>query len=407
MEFLKITEEEFREFYNKSEQRTFMQTPEIAKLRERNGWRSHFVGVKKNGVVIAAAMLVSIKRHFGKCEFYSPRGFLLDYNDFSLLQFFTIEMKKYVKSNNGYEFRIDPYIINVERNSEGNVVEGGKDNYIIKESFRSLGYRRVAKKDMEQVEWMYALDVYGKTEEDILKNMRPNTRNIIKKTLKCGIEIKELKKDELDEFYKIMLETGKRKGFHIRNLKYYEDMYDLYAPRGEIKYLVTKLNLKKHIKLLKDERKKCIEEKEELSLNKHNDGKRKTLDELIETINSRIKMAEDFIKKDGEIITLSGSMFILTQPEVLYLSSGNYEEYMCYNSQYLIQWEMIKYAIHNGYKRYNFYGITGCFDKNDKDYGIYEFKTRFNGYCEELIGEYVMPTSFIYYLIKFIHKFRG
>ncbi len=406
MEFLEITEEEFRDFYNESEQRTFMQTPEIAKLREKNGWTSNFVGVKDNEKIVAAAMLVSIKRHFGKYEFYSPRGFLLDYNNFTLLEYFTNEIKKYVKNKNGYKFRIDPYIINVERNSEGNIVKDGKDNFLIKESLKKLGYKRVPKKDMEQVEWMYALDVFGKTEDDLLKNMRPNTRNIIKKTLKYGIEIKELNREDLGEFYKIMVETGKRKGFHIRSLEYFEDMYDLYAPRGEIKYLVTKLNLKKHIKLLKDERKKCIEEKEELSPNKHNDGKRKTLDELIDTINSKIKTAEDFIKKDGEVITLSGSMFMLTQPEVLYLSSGNYEEYMCYNSQYLIQWEMIKYAIHNGYKRYNFYGITGCFDKNDKDYGIYEFKTRFNGYCEELIGEYVMPTSPIYYLISFIHKIK-
>ena len=99
-------------------------------------------------------------------------------------------------------------------------------------------------------------------------------------------------------------------------------------------------------------------------------------------------------------------MFILTQPEVIYLSSGNYEKYMFYNSQYLIQWEMIKYALHNNFKRYNFYGITGNFDKNDKDYGIYEFKTRFNGYVEELIGEYVMPVSWVYYVLNFIHKIK-
>mgnify|MGYP000181730289 FL=1 len=54
----------------------------------------------------------------------------------------------------------------------------------------------------------------------------------------------------------------------------------------------------------------------------------------------------------------------------------------------------------------NFYGITGNFDKNDKDYGIYEFKTGFNGYVEELIGEYVYPTSFVYYLMQLIHKIK-
>ncbi len=38
-------------------------------------------------------------------------------------------------------------------------------------------------------------------------------------------------------------------------------------------------------------------------------------------------------------------MFMMTDPEIVYLSSGNYEKYLMYNSQYLIQWEMIKYAI--------------------------------------------------------------
>ena len=100
-------------------------------------------------------------------------------------------------------------------------------------------------------------------------------------------------------------------------------------------------------------------------------------------------------------------MFIMTIPEVVYLSSGNYEEFLSYNSQYLIQWEMIKYAINNGYDRYNFYGIPNTFDdKNDKDYGIYEFKTGFNGFVEELIGEFEIKTSPVYYLIKLIHKIR-
>jgi hypothetical protein len=93
-------------------------------------------------------------------------------------------------------------------------------------------------------------------------------------------------------------------------------------------------------------------------------------------------------------------------PDLVDILEYGGEEYMFYNSQYLIQWEMIKYGIEHGFKRYNFYGITGNFDKNDKDYGIYEFKTGFNGYVEELIGEYVYPTSFVYYLMQLIHKIK-
>ena len=79
---------------------------------------------------------------------------------------------------------------------------------------------------------------------------------------------------------------------------------------------------------------------------------------------------------------------------------------MFYNSQYLIQWEMIKYGINHGFKRYNFYGIPSTFDKNDKDYGIYEFKTGFNGFVEELVGEFVYPTSFMHYIMNFIHRIK-
>lgn len=406
MEFCIISEEEFREFYNSSNQRTFLQSPEIGKLREKSGWQIHYVAVRCQNKIVAASMMVSIMRRFGKKEFYAPRGFLIDYLDKDLLVFFTKEVKKYVKSNSGYQFRIDPYIINVERDSNGDKIKDGIDNSIVKQYFNELGYIKVKKDEMEQVGWMYVLDIEDKTENDILQNMKPNTRNTIRKTLKNGIEIKELEKKDLKEFHKIMVETGKRKGFSVRNLQYFENMYDLYIPRNEIKYLITKLDLKKHIKLLKDDRNKCIIEKESLNNAKYNDGKRKALDDQINGINKRIKIAEDIMEKDGDVITLSGSMFMLTSPEVVYLSSGNYEEYMHYNSQYLIQWEMIKYAIKNKFKRYNFYGITGNFDKNDKDYGIYEFKTGFNGYVEELIGEYVMPTSFIYYIMKMIHKIK-
>ncbi len=41
---------------------------------------------------------------------------------------------------------------------------------------------------------MYVLDLEGKSEDDILKEMKPNARNIIRKTIKIGIEVSELKK---------------------------------------------------------------------------------------------------------------------------------------------------------------------------------------------------------------------
>ena len=62
-----------------------------------NGWNEFFVGVKDDKKLVAAALLVSHKRHFGKYEFYSPRGVLVDYENKELLEYFLGEIKKFCK----------------------------------------------------------------------------------------------------------------------------------------------------------------------------------------------------------------------------------------------------------------------------------------------------------------------
>ena len=51
-------------------------------------------------------------------------------------------------------------------------------------------------------------------------------------------------------------------------------------------------------------------------------------------------------------------------------------------------------------------GIAGFYYVHIKDYGIYEFKRGFNGEVEELIGEYELPISIHYYIMKLIKKIR-
>jgi len=408
MKFQEITEEEYRTFWEKHSLKTFLSAPEISKLREKSNWKTYFVGVKEGKKLIAATMLFSHKRHFNKEEFYSPRGYLLDFNNTELLNYFTEELKSFVKSKNGYILRIDPYVIFKERDIDGNIVEGGIDNSSIVENLYKLGFKKVKIENMEQVGWMFSLNLEGKTEEEILKGMKPNTRNIIRKTEKFGINVKEISYDELDRFQNIMVETGERKGFSVRKLSYFQEMYNLFHDKEEVKFFITELNLKKYIERLETEKKEKEEKLNSLSDAKYNDGQKKGLNNEIEAINKRIKESEETIKEKGQdTVTLSGSMFMLIKPEVIYLSSGNYEEFLRYNSQYLIQWELIKYGIEHGFKKHNFYGIPADINTHPKDYGIYEFKRGFNGYVEELIGEFELPITWHYKLFKLIHKLKG
>ena len=407
MEFTEITRKEYEKYWEKSDQKNFLSSPKIADLRKESGWINYFVGVKEDKKLIAAAILSSHKRHFGKYVFYSPRGPLLDYNNKELVEFYFTSVKKFIKEHRGYVYRIDPYIYYKERDINGDLVENGFDNTSIIDNLKKLGFKKVSIPDTEQVIWMFSLPLEGKTEEDIQKEMKPNTRNTIRKAEKLGIEMKELEYSDLDEFMNIMKETGSRKGFDVRDIKYYQNMYNLFVKNGEAKFYITKLNLKNYINNLKEEIKDKETKRDELGSQSYNDGKRKSFNIEIDNLNKRIKEAEEIIKeKNTDIINLSGSMFMLIQPEIVYLSSGNYEEFLRFNSQYLIQWELIKYGIKNGFKKHNFYGIPANINEHPKDYGIYEFKKGFNGVVEELIGEYELPITYHYKIIKLLRKIK-
>jgi lipid II:glycine glycyltransferase (peptidoglycan interpeptide bridge formation enzyme) len=407
MKFEEITKEEYKKFWENHPLKTFLSAPEISELRKKSNWDTYFVGVKENKKIIAATMLLSHKRHFNKYEFYSPRGYLLDFNNKELVDFFTNEIKKFVKEHKGYIFRVDPYLIYKERDINGDIVDGGVDNSKVVENLKSLGFKQVPIPNLEQVSWMFSLGLEGKDEETILKEMKSSTRNKIRKIEKFGIDVKEINYDELDRFQSIMEETSKRKGFSNRKLSYYQDMYKLFHDKGEVKFFITELNLKNYISNLEKDIKEREDKLNSLSDAKYNEGAKKNLNNEIDSLNKRIEDSKNIIKEKGtDVITLSGSMFMLIQPEVIYLSSGNYEEFLKFDSQYLIQWELIKYGLKNNFKKHNFYGIPANINTHPKDYGIYEFKRGFNGYVEELIGEYELPITWHYYLMKLIHKIK-
>ena len=114
--------------------------------------------------------------------------------------------------------------------------------------------------------------------------------------------------------------------------------------------------------------------------------------------------------KNEAPLVLSAAMFMLYGDEIIYLFSGSDEKYMKeYNAQYLIQWHMIKYAAEHGFKRYNFYGISGLPKDGNLD-GIYDFKKGFDtkyGKVIELIGTYELAiNSPFYYLRKILSRVK-
>ena len=59
MEFVILNEKEFLDYSIKSKYTSFFQTPYWAEIKKTNGWDSHYVGMKKDGNLVAATLLLS------------------------------------------------------------------------------------------------------------------------------------------------------------------------------------------------------------------------------------------------------------------------------------------------------------------------------------------------------------
>ena len=95
MKLVEINDEEFKKIADKSDQITFHQTSEWAKLKATNGWLHYYVKLEDNKKNVSCALLLAKKVPvINKYIFYSPRGFLIDYKNKKLLKTFTEEIKK-------------------------------------------------------------------------------------------------------------------------------------------------------------------------------------------------------------------------------------------------------------------------------------------------------------------------
>lgn len=399
---VELSDEEFNEYAIKHEHNNFFQSIYMKKLLEKENKEVYLLGLKDDSNNIICATLITNSSSFmGYKTYEALKGFLIDYTNEELVSYFTLKIKDFIKEKKGYRLIIDPYIPYVERDIDGKEVENGIDNRYVDKYLKKIGYKSL--KNNAQVKWTFVLDT-NKSIEELLSDMKPNTRNCINKTLnKFKLIVEEIPYEKLDVFKRITQDTCDRRHFVDRSLSYYQNMYKIFGDK--LKTLVCKLDLNLYIDELKSERKELERKIEELSDSNSNLKKKEQFKKDILNINDRISNAIELKDKHGDELILSGAMFVLYGSEIVYLFSGSYDEYMKFNGQYRLQYEMIKYASEHNYKRYNFYGIRDLYEKNyEKDYGVYEFKKGFNGYVEELIGAYEIKANYIYTIHHILKK---
>lgn len=173
----------------------------------------------------------------------------------------------------------------------------------------------------------------GRNEDEVFAAFHSDHRRKIRIAMKNNVEIKIHGSEMAETFYQIMKETCERDGFELRSAAYFAKILDVFGDKA------------------------------------------------------RLYMAY----YEGEPI--AGAISVLWGDKVWYFYGASSNSNRKVMPNYLLQWEMIKWAIEEGCKIYDFRGVAGVIDENNPLFGLYRFKHRFDGTYIEFMGEMDLITK--------------
>lgn len=413
MEFCILTEDEFRNFSKSCPYESFMQTVELAHLKEELGSKIHYVGVKEDDNIIASSLMLEDTTILGKKMFYAPRGLLVDYHNKELLTFFTKNLKKYIKKQGGFILTIDPNVIYRVRTSDGEIDKNNPSDNESIQNLKDLGYKHYGFNiylDSRQARWCYRFTLDQDYESKKVKFSK-STRKNIDFCIKKGLMVREGTIDDLKVMAEIFEVTSKRRDFFSRSLDYYQKMYkhmkDLMTIY--IAYLDPNIYYSHTLSLLEEAKNNyqiVLDKMEKDMVGSRLLSQKENALKQIEKYEKELEKATKFKEENPNGKDIGCLLSLRSGNEYLTLSSGVLAEYKQFTPKYLMYEHHIKEAYKEGFEYCNFYGITGDFNPNGKYYGIYEFKKGFGGNVIEYIGQFDLKTSNFYYIYKGLKRIK-
>lgn len=424
--FIETTEDNINSFNLNNSKGHIFQTSYWASLKK--DWKhKYIIGYdESDNIILTATMLLRKAPYINAYMGYIPRGFICDYSNNKVLIDFTEYLRDFSKKNKIAFITIDP---DIHLSENEKIISEGEST---KEFLRSLGYKNSDSKNFEGIQpnFVFRLplevgDDKDKIKNSTFKNFSSKTRYNIKvaedRGLICEVYDKEnLDEDVLTTFHDIMVTTGKRDNFIVRNRQYFRDMIEDLSPHCRlymIKYSYQKDAERLNEKLQKQEqvKEKAIPKIEELKsklATEADEDKLQKLNKKIQDQENKLKEAErqieGFKNKLSEIepykgkeIYLSGSIYLYYGNKAWYLYGASENILRDTMPNFLMQWAMIQDSVDLGCSIYDFRGVSGDLNPENPLYGLYKFKKGFNGNFVEFIGEFdLVINNFIYGLYK-------
>lgn len=404
MIFTEISSDELQKVQEKNNDRYYLQQAAVySKMQNFNNLKTKILAVKENDEVLAYATFIYFpyKKFFFKVT--AQHGPIMDYSNTELVRFYMTELKKYfAKDFHVLCVRVNPFL-NERIYKDIEYVETTKESIETDKILTSLGYKPL-NDDLFTNPTLASRCIYSReleetlTEDTLLKTVSTMAKRSINKAIKEGITVKEIdifNDEDAAIFDSINKSTEDRINFQIRTSEYFRnlktalgDKLHLMVSYLDCDSLISKLN--KEIEDFNSEKTKLTEKLESGKVNPEKTmNKIARIDESIAFNNDKIAKISSLKEEHGNIIYLSCASFIETKQDLIYFTGGMKKEFSRFNGSYLVMYTMIKYAIRNNFKIFNFFGTSKEFTSEDAtDYSVLQFKRHFNGNVEYFMDNY-------------------
>lgn len=279
----------------------FLQSENWLKVHDNLGMQTGQLGVFKNDKLEGLISYVVKDARRGR-YIEVAGGPLLNWKDESVIEFITKELKIIANKHKAVFVRVRPQLLKSIESEE---------------IFIKNGYKKAPMH--LHAEHTSILDL-TQTEEEMLKNMRRQTRYEVKKASRLNVKVKKYEaKEKIDQFINLQQETAKRQGFVTSSEKFLKTLTEVFSNDANI-YVST---------------------------------------------------------KDGPVLNMG--LVLKSGQEVDYFEAASTPQSYKLPGSYGLLWQAIKDAKQAKYKRFNFWGIAYSNDPKNRYAGVTTFKRGFGG----------------------------
>ena len=376
---------EFDKFAESHPLGSYHQSSNYALLASEQGYDYDMLGlVDDSGTIHAAALILTKKIGLFNRYGYSPKGFLVDYYNPSLLKEFLDKLKKHYYRKNLAFIKINPEISVGTIDYEKKQIKYNK-NQMIESTLRGLNFRKLegVKRFESKLPVYNAIQVLKNTN---LRTVSKNTRNKINKASNSGMSLVKGKREDIETLYQFI---KNKKEYPITH---YFNYYNAFSKNDSIDVFLVEIDFEKCLINLR-ERYEEEQRKNEKIVNivmknpsKENLKKKMDSDGVLSTISDSIVLATNYLASAKKTY-VAGALTIKYKNRVSILISGYNKDFCKFCPNYFLHYELIKYY-KNDYDYIDLNGITGDFSNDNPYKGLDEFKLGFNPLTFEYIGEF-------------------